>query len=152
MLDNITPDQNTKPAVLEVKRSLSFYFTPEQVEELKTIVELNNIPDAKSLFAFLLSKLNTYTPDQVNEIERLKNELYKSNVELDKIENQEEKHLQEISKLKESINTKDNEIKKLNELALIYNTISNRLDKANEWLNNNYSRIKSFCSYIPKNF
>ena len=141
-----------KPALLEVKRSLSFYFTPEQMTELKQIVELNNIPDAKSLFAFLLSKLNTYTPDEVNEIERLNSALYKSNKEKDELEKEIEEANKCGKRKNEIIIEQDKTIKKLNLNASISNSIANRLDNANSWLNENYSRIKSFCSEIPKQF
>jgi hypothetical protein len=152
MSDNITPEQTTKPFLLEVKRSLSFYFTPEQVEELKTIVELNNIPDAKSLFAFLLSKINSTNPDSTAEIEELKNIVENTNKLHDNNLYQLNKANNDILELRTLLEKANDKIKEQNSQLNIASKVAERLNEANLWLNNNYSRIKSFCSYIPKNF
>jgi hypothetical protein len=152
MSDNIATEQTTKPALLEIKKSLSFYFTTEQIEELKTIVELNDIPDAKSLFAFLLSKLNSTTPDHTAEIEELKNIVENTNRLHDNNLDQLNKANNDILELRTLLEKANDKIKEKNSQLNIASKLAERLNDANLWLNNNYSRIKSFCSYIPKNF
>ena len=139
---NITPPP---PALLEVKRSLSFYFTPEQMEQIKSIVQENSIVDAKSLFAFLLTKINRTTPDHTAEIERLNTSIKNYLIEKNNI-------IAEREKIESEIEDHKHTIYNLNELLKTSDSILERLDKANSWLSENYSRIKSFCSVIPKQF